>query len=187
MNIKQRFMKYLTKNVVGLNRKPSALMVDEEYLTEGNSGRRGVYPASRVKVNTMFDPIAEALGHPAWLSNLEKSCSFTPPELLPLWSDADEVEPLPPTLDAPFSCMLNSHGDNIYTTEWVLLFEDGRVEVWRPTPTMGWSNDGEVTRYIKAQADDMPVGVSAAIKIIQGSCSDGDGIYGSLWYLYKNK
>lgn len=185
MSLKNKLIKFIMENGVGL--RPAKVVVNpisKNYSASGSSTRRCTFPISTDKVNKVFTLMLK--DNPVWVEELTAHVIYTDPVLLPTWDDTDELSTIPDVLDAPFSCMMSDYGDRIYNTEWVLFFEDQRIETVLPTPSAGWSNVGGITRYVKVAPDPMPVGVVRAIQITRGSNSDSEGVFGALWYLYQD-
>ena len=147
------------------------------YLIEAKTQEFREPETMRADTLALFEGASEA-----WLYRLLRDVedSDTPPPLT--WSLA--VTGLPTTLESLFTNLISRDRDEISYTEWVLWYVDGRMEVLSPEPTIGWSNEGGVERFITRSPEPMPEGVVKAAQLTRGAFDNENGTYGVVWALY---
>ena len=69
-------------------------------------------------------------------------------------------------------------------TEWVLWYDNGKVEVVDLPRTGGWDINGNYTNYPHQPIMSMPLGVIKAAKVGSGGCGEPQGASGLRWELY---
>lgn len=181
---------FLLEQVWRLIKRNAAIAISEVdhngFLIGPNPVQRVTYPESHYCVETMFEAFAKKTNHKKWYEGILTQASLSEPHLLPTWESVKSIEKLPVILDAPFTNVITPFSSQVSHTEWVLFYKDGRSELVTPSPTSGWSNIGNVTRFETSVPDEMPEGVEEAIQIVHGASSDSHGGYGIVWFLYRN-
>lgn len=100
------------------------------------------------------------------------------------WSYA--IKHLPKVMDCPFENIITKATDRLQVTQWVLWYNDGRVEILTPHQNKGLYQTKDTKVCVNDKADNMPDNVVKAAQITIGTYLTEDNLLrGFQWKLYN--